>query len=531
MKQAIDLSATLTALFVLNKSFKARFKRYWGVQTIDGVEVFNQRLTYYPNTAADNTQKALNVLGMKNVINDGVKDMQGIASAWLYLNADKVTASALEDLSANLIGRRFEDTYTYEQWYESQIKLAWQDWIVNYVSHVDGVLVVDKQGIENYIRANCAAVLGTQGVISETSFVVDGEDEYVQDVLAKYVWLDINEAVFEIVVDSVSLIAYSTREIGAKLTAGEWERALTYKTEYGVCVAYKIRRKVVSIDDADAVVVAAKELLDSGKLINDKVKIRSDRVLGSVASVAVGTTNELFYNGQLRTSALGLERGKFSKLIMTALDQDYQIIKKKKKWWQTLLAIVIVIVIVVVSWGYAAPAASAAWGASNIAYMATLVAVGLSVVQYVGAAAGYGYMFEMYDGLIKFAGIVGTITGVAAIAQRVAATAAMSATEALTAAKSFVTKNIWQVGLKAVGAVLQFVTGNKLKSIQNANNSLQSKIKEQEEELYNMYDKEYNLPLEVIQWTSNPMGMDQSMFAVDYQYEPTKLNICRRSFV
>lgn len=531
MKQVVDLGATLTALFILNKSFKARFKKYWGVQTIGGVEVFNQRLTYYPNTAADNTQKALNVLGMKKTINDGVKDMQGIASAWLYLNPAKVTDGALSDLTANLVGRVFENSYTYNQWYSSQLKLAWQSWITNYVDSANDTLVVDTQGIENYVRANITSILSSQGAISDTVFSVDGEDEYVQDVLTKYVWLDSTEEVFELIVDSVNLISYSTREVTAKLVADDWNRAIKYNTGYGVCVAYRIRRKIVSIDDNATVVVSAKELLGSGKLIHDSVKVRAGSVFGSVLDEDIGTIDSLFYKGQLRTSALDLERGKFSKLVMTALDQDYRIIKKKKKWWQTLLAIVLVVVIVVVSWGYAAPAASAAWGVAEVAYLATYVALGLSLVQYVGAAAGYGYMFEMYDGLIKFTGIVGTVTGVASIAQRVTATAAMSATEALTAAKSFVTNNIWQVGIKAVGMVLQFVTGNKLKSIQNANNSLQSKIKEQEEELYNMYDKEYNMPLEAIQWTSNPMGMDQSMFAVDYQYEPTKLNICRRSFV
>ena len=531
MKQVIDLGATLVAHFILNKSFKARFKKYWGVQTIDGVEVFSPKLVYYPNTADANTQKALNVLGMKKTVNDGVKDMQGIASAWLYLNPDKVTTSAIEDLTANLIGRRFEDSYNYNQWYESQIKLAWQSWVVDYVSHVGDVATVDTQGIENYVRANIAAILNSQGAISETVFAIDDEDEYVSDVLTKYIWLDVNEEVFEIIVDDISLISYSTREITAKLSGDEWQRAIKYNTEYGVRIAYRIRRKIVSIDDDAAVVVAAKELLASTKSINDILKIASGRAISLPWLKENKVTNELFYKGQLRTSTLGLERGKFSKLIMSAIDQDYRIVKKKKKWYQKLLAIVLVVVVVVVSWGYAAPAASAAWGVAEVAYMATLVAVGLSLVQYVGAAMGYGYLFEMYDGLIKFAGIVGTITGVAALAQKIASAATMSATQMMASAKTFVTNNIWSVGLKAVSAVLQFVTGNKLSSIQNANNSLRDKIDAQEEELYNMYDKEYNMPLEAIQWTSNPMGMDQSMFAVDYQYEPTKLNICRRSFV
>ena len=150
------------------------------------------------------------------------------------------------------------------------------------------------------------------------------------------------------------------------------------------------------------------------------------------------------------------------------------------------------------------------------------------------SALGYADLVGFYGKFVRIFGMVGTILGITAALQNMAQRGIMETIKAKisdmgTGLMKFSSEMMFK-SLTYVGQVTNMVMGNQLKKINNANNSLQSKIKEQEEELYDMYDKEFNLPLEALTWQNSPLKVDDAQFEVDYLYEPTKMNICRRSF-
>ena len=92
MKKVIDIEKAMLTMFLINKAFKSKFKRNWGTTTVDGVEVFNERVYYYnmynPGlTKSTSVQKILKTLGIDKTINEAAGSYQGVESAWLYLNA------------------------------------------------------------------------------------------------------------------------------------------------------------------------------------------------------------------------------------------------------------------------------------------------------------------------------------------------------------------------------------------------------------------------------------------------------------
>lgn len=524
MKKVIDIEKAALAMFIINKAFKSKFKRYWGVTTIDGVEVFNKEFTYYSMyssglTASEPVQKMLTTLGMAKSINNVIGNYQGIESAWFFINPDKATATMTEDLTLSLLASRVEAAYNTGVWYNSVI-------IINASNILDGVMPVgndgkrhfDPEDAETWLLANYGSLMNSS-VQSSTELHPD-DAEFSNDVMAKYVLLDKDAEVFDIEITGVSVN-------GTPTPSG---------LVSSVAIEMRFRRNTILVNEDAVYLTVLKPILEQKASIRDRNFIINSRAIGILDGYEEEEiTNYLFYKGYLRTSTLLLERSEFSKLIKVCIDADYKKYVKKRKWYQKLLAIVIFVVIVWVSWGWGtAIAGPAATAATTMAYAATVAMVMLSLASMVFSAAGYADLVGFYGKFVKIFGAVGTILGITAAIQNMAQRGIMETLKAkiadLTTGLSKFSTEMMMKSLSYVGQVTNMVMGNQLKKINVANNSLTEKIKEQEEELYDMYDKEFNLPLEALTWQNSPLKVDDAQFEVDYLYEPTKMNICRRSF-
>ncbi len=522
MKKVIDIEKAMLAMFIINKAFKSKFKRYWGVTTLYGVEVFNKEFTYYNMydkglTASKPVQDMLKVLGMAKSINDAAGDYQGVERAWFFINPDKATTTIVEDLTLSLLASRIEAAYTAYTWYNSVIT-------INASNILDGVMPLGQDGkrhfnpedAEVWLLENYGSLVNSS--VQSNTELEPSDTEFSNDILAKYVLLDKDAEVFDVEITGVSMTGTPT----ASGLVGS------------VAIEMRFKRNTLLVDEDAVYLAALKPILEQKAAIRDMNFIINSRSIGIVDLVGEdGVTNDLFYKGYLRTSTLQLERSEFSKLIKVCIDADYKKYVKKRKWYQKLLALVVFVVIVWVSWGWAAPA-GAAISATTIAYAATAAALLLSLATMAFSALGYADLVGFYGKFVKIFGMVGTVLGITAALQNMAQRGIMETIKARisdmgTGLMKFSSEMMFK-SLSYVGQLTNMVIGNQLKKINNANNSLQDKINDQEEELYDMYDKEFNLPLEALTWQNSPLKVDDAQFEVDYLYEPTKMNICRRSF-
>ena len=522
MKKVIDIEKAMLAMFIINKAFKSKFKRYWGTTTVDGVEVFNKEFTYYNMhnkslTASKPVQDMLKVLGIAKSVNEAAGDYQGVERAWFFINPDKATKTIVEDLTLSLLASRIEAAYTAYTWYNSVIT-------INASNILDGVMPLGQDGkrhfnpedAEVWLLENYGSLVNSS--VQSNTELEPSDAEFSNDILAKYVLLDKDAEVFDIEITEVSMTGTPTASglIGS------------------VSIEMKFKRNTLLVNEDAVYLTVLKPILEQKAAIRDMNFIINSRAIGIIDDYEEEEiTNDLFYKGYLRTSTLLLERSEFSKLIKMCIDADYKKYVKKRKWYQKLLAVVVFAVIVWVSWGWAAPA-GAAISATTIAYAATAAALLLSLASMAFSALGYADLVGFYGRFVRIFGAVGTILGITAAIQNMTQRGIMETIKAkitdLTTGLSKFSTEMMMKSLSYVGQVTNMVMGNKLNKINVANNSLTEKIKEQEEELYDMYDKEFNLPLEALTWQNSPLKVDDAQFEVDYLYEPTKMNICRRSF-
>ena len=518
MKKVIDIEKAILAMFILNKAFKSKFKKYWGVTTVDDVEVFNKYFYYFMNrtgayTKTDSVQRMLKVLGCAKTINDGLGDYQGIENAWFFINPDKVPNSVLGTVSDSLFASKIEQQYTAYKWYNAIVTIsatALLDDIM--VLGVDGRRQFDANHAEEWLLANYRTLVNSS--VQSNTELQETDEEFTSDVLAKYVLLDKLNEVYDIEIIAVTMQ-------GTPTATG---------LHSSVSIELRFKRKTLVVDEHSTYIATLQEVFAEQQYSTDKAKILE---LFAETQNSV-YTNDVFYKGYLRTSALDLERSEFSKLVMLSLDTGYAQIKKKRKWYQKLIAVVIFVVVVWITWNpvYAA-AASGATGtalATAIAYAATISALILTAISFVASKLGYADLVGFYGKFIRIAGIVATITGIYAAVQNGLLTTLKTKLAEFSTGLSTFSKEMVLKSLTYVGQVTNMVMGNQLKKIDNANNSLNEKIKDQEAQLYDMYDKEFNLPLEALTWQNSPLKVDDAQFEVDYLYEPTKMNICRRSF-
>lgn len=539
MKTYIDMFETYKGLFLASHRLKNRFKKYWGVTTLDGVEVFNKRMVVWPGTDSNkNVVKILKMFGMYANIKKA--KFEGITNYYLWLNPAKMddysTISKdiiVNHLSAVIPNDEFQVILNYT---DTEDPKKFNGWTSEQVG---------TWFLANYATLRTGAYVECRG------------NTLVAEAVGYYVPLDVsgNFAV-RTVSATVTPIAYRT---SAGLTA--------YRSGISVELAAK---QVSPLQEDDTIVDMMLNETDP----NRKNKITTvfgldadtdddtaaawlsggrSGVFSSLTSLGGNKTDEIWYRGRLRTQILDssyVDRDTFASILAGSMDTGYT--KKKTKWWKKLLSIVIVVIAVVLS---------VATGGGSLTLMQFAFNLGvamlaLTAIQFVIAKSGDLAWAEYFGSIVQIVSMVSMVLGVASFIQNMAAKVVQQAaqqslvqaasaavkeafTELATAASklasevslgnamSFLGSKIMTLGRMMLEKLMDMRVSTAAKEL----GELQDAVQQSKEELADLTDKEVHIGVEDIKYYTSPLKLDNLPFEVDCLYEGTKMNICRPSFV
>ena len=542
MKTYIDMFETYKGLFLASHRLKNRFKKYWGVTTLDGVEVFNKQMVVWPGTDSNkNVVKILKMFGMYANIKQA--KFEGITNYYLWLNPAKMDnyATISKDIIVNHLNAVIPN-------YEFQIVLNYTD-------------AEDPKKFNGWTSEQVSTwFLANYATLRTGAYVECRGNTLVAEAVGYYVPLDVsgNFAV-RTVSATVTPIAYRT---SAGLTA--------YHT--GISVEL-VAKQVSPLQEDDTIVDMMLNETDP----NRKNKIttmfgldadtdddtaaawltsaaRTGGIFRSITNRGSNKTNEIWYRGQLRTQILDssyVDRDAFAGILASSMDTGYT--KKKTKWWKKLLSIVIVVIAVVLS----VPS-----GGLSMATLGTfavnlgIAALVLTAVQFVVAKSGDTGWAQYLGKFVQVVGIASMIAGIGSFIQNTVAKLAQdtakqglidtamaavknAVTEVTTAASAFAKDMTISNALNVLGSkvvslgrmlVEKFMDMRVKTAADELNDALES-VKQSKEELAELTDKEVHIGVEDIKYYTSPLKLDNLPFEVDYLYEGTKMNICRPSFV
>ena len=538
MKPYIDFFATFQGEFLGGKRFKNRMYRYWGTEYVDGIEVFKDRLYVYPEFGK-NQEKVTKAIGAYQSIKNA--DFSSVAAYYLYLNSDKWTGQ--DELVEETLIQKIEAATPLEEEFEVNI---------NYTESTETNMYAGwtEQQIYTYTTANWATIF-------DNIYVEARGDNIGREVVGMYVLFD-DGSIFETTLKTAGVYPKKSTFVSDDtpwlFRPDSWvttiSLTLTCKRIADVTVGSAFYQGIKR-EKSEAKDRALRELQSSKNWNSEDgvVGIRRD-----------SKTDGFWYKGQLRASTMSLSGKDFGKLFTRSLDTGF--VKKKTKWWKKVLGFVVVVIGILLIPTGAGPAVIAAYLA-----VTTLVLIGL---QYVFAKSGDATAAEYMGRWVKVANILSIATGIAAIAQSIAkqglmqtvksaftSATASAGTGTITQAASTtmtaeatalglagdtvtqvsvqsvgevsITKSL-SMGAKIVGKLMEFRNSMLAAKMDATYNSELQAVRQSEDELAEMYDKELNIGVEDIVMSTNPIKMDNLQFEVDYLYEPTKYNIGRPSF-
>ena len=563
MKSYIDLFETLKGEFIASLKYKNRFKKYWGTEFIDGIEVLKKQFTVYPNTGSDRVQKLLKLLGSRSSINSA--NFEGIESYYFFLNPSKSDTMDDENIDQALAAK-----------------------INNYVG-VDGkvesylVFTIEKdpnyfkgftnQQIINYITNDYDTNYNLLSGLASGKKISD-------ETIGGYLLFD-NGQHFNTTITNATVSAYKT------FTRVESESgSVKYISKFITQIAIEIKAIQTSYVTSTSNIVIQmkneqKELNRTGLqmfLESTENEIIQDGEQYSFRKVRAEKTDYIWYKGQFRVSFLEdklfKNRDKL-KILLSSVDTGY--VKKKVKWYKKALGfilIVIAVVIAVFSVGTSAPLSTMLAAIGTAVGVSTMVMVGIqSYLAKHGDPNAAGYMGRW----IKIGGIISIVAGISAVITNISRQAAIEAaketiiktgvSEATASSSvalmdiagiesfnlatgttvglsnyasatmnmlssSFSTgwKSITSTALKVTNYTLKTISSMRLESAQNEVNSLRDEYNKSQEEITSLTDKELHIGIENIKWYTNPLTIDNMRFDTNHLYEGTKFNIGRPSF-
>ena len=556
MKPYIDFFETFKSEFLGVKRFRNRFIKRWGTQTIDGVEVLNERFTVYPGwdyknsdgtytENANNIQNMCKMLGSLSQIKEA--DFSPIAGYYFWLNPAKDEAVELEK---ELLAEKVDLFCPFEEWFESTI---------NYVDTEDPSKFNGwtKEQILEYIDNDYRNIFS-----KSNGFVI--EDELIPKVMGKYVLFDDGtEFEVEVVSSAVTSIAHTP-------AVSIWYGRT--KTIYytGLNLVIRWRRIAYDVDPDGLLVTAMMEEEEEARLYDLAQMSKSTNVedeSGNFNLYTATVTNDVWYKSQLRLSAINSSSIKTQVAVDTILGViDTGQIKKKVKWYKKLLGFVLIIISLVVAF-------YTGGGSLSLTSVATALGVAMFVMTLIQAkwaktnAAAAGYMGRW----ISIASMVSLAVGIANIYQSIAKTALrQTATAGLVATgvaeataqtavasmsevaiQEFVASAGLEVGasamVKAASSMLlsswksvAFKVVEKVVSMRQEQMAADLENKSQQledsnEALEDMMDKNLHIGIKDIEWYTDLDGLAASRYDVDHYYEaePATMhvgNICRASF-
>ena len=543
--------------------YKNRFKRYWGTEFIDGVEVLKKQFTVYPNSGSDNVQRILKLLGARSSINSA--NFEGIESYYFFLNPSKSDTMSQENIDQALAAK-----------------------INNYVGvdgKVESYLVFTLEQDPNYFKG-----FTRQQIIDyitsdyDTNYnlltgLASGE-KISDETIGGYLLFD-NGQHFNTTINKANVSAYKTF-IRVEKESGSVNYIPRFITQISLEISAIQKSTVLSTSNIVVHMIdEQKELNRTGLqmfLESTENEIIQDGQQNSFRKVRTGKTDYIWYKGQFRVSFLEDKLFKTKdklKILLSSVDTGY--VKKKVKWWKKALGFVLIVVAVVIAVftvGAGAPLSTMLVAIGTAVGISTMVMVGIQTYWAKHGdpnAAGYMGRWVKIGGIISAAaGIAAVVTNIgrqaaveaakqAMIEQGATSVAAESATSLMTSSaiesfnasagvtlgasnyanatinmlsSSFNTgwQSITSTALKVTNFTLKTISNMKLEAAQNEVNSLRDEYNKSQDEITALTDKELHIGIENIKWYTSPLTIDNMRFDTNHLYEGTKFNIGRPSF-
>lgn len=557
MKSYIDFFETYKGELLGTKKFRNKFIRLWGTETVNGVQVMKSRFTVYPgylNKNADGTytdeakkiQSFCKMLGSWSQVKES--NFKAIAGYYFYLNPTKDDTS---ELAKELLAEKV-DLFCPKD--------VWQECTINYIdksnpTRFDGW---SKEQILAYIDNDYANIFSTGN-----GFII--EDDIDKLAIGQYVLFD-DGTEFAVEVVSSSRTAIQNTQ-GLQFTTGR--NSNLYYTGLNVVIRYK--RIVDDIDPNGLLITAminevnAANIAKSQELqrssFNDDYEIVSDTDF---------LDNELWYNGQLRYSAVIASGVKTKVAVETVLSVlDTGTVKKKVSWWKKALGFVLIIIAIALTFIPGTQAAAGGLWSALAIYMGTAVLI-MTLIQAQWAKSN-GAAAEYMGRWVKIANIVSMVAGLAAlytalakqalaqalttelVKQGATQAAAQSAVAAMTevavastsaslgvtaTASSFVTaagnmimNSFKSIGMKVAGKVIEMRQASMEADLQNTT----AQYEESQEALADTLDKNMNIGVEDIKWYTDLSEQANTRYDFNAPYEAESAtvhigNICKASF-
>ena len=366
MKSYIDLFETFKGELIGSLKYKNRFKRYWGTEFIDGVEVLKKQFTVYPNTGSDNVQRILKLLGARSSINSA--NFEGIESYYFFLNPSKSDTMSQENIDQALAAK-----------------------INNYVGidgKVESYLVFTLEQDPNYFKG-----FTQQQIIDyitsdyDTNYnlltgLASGE-KISDETIGGYLLFD-NGQHFNTTINKANVSAYKTF-IRVEKESGSVNYIPRFITQISLEISAIQKSTVLSTSNIVVHMIdEQKELNRTGLqmfLESTENEIIQDGQRYSFRKVRRGKTDYIWYKGQFRVSFLEDKLFKTKdklKILLSSVDTGY--VNKKVKWYKRALGFVLIVVSVVIAVftvGAGAPLSTMLVAIGTAVGVATLVMVGI----------------------------------------------------------------------------------------------------------------------------------------------------------
>jgi hypothetical protein len=455
-----DIGDTLRASFISDMSTINRIKRFWGADTVNGVEVFKHKQYYYPdNYKSPEFEDLFRFLGAYE--NVTAFDPRGVESAWLYFNKNNNTTLVdyPEFITSNLNQLWWDDsdgvmpsglTLTTNIVIEAKQTSASDTSIrtseLLSPSSSKAQLMLDIAANYEALWDTCLISQQGVGVINKGS-ITDSVTAHVtpdeDDLSPNDPWLEV-------------ISRYALRTNGIPCTIKDvsigigTEGPRLYST-YIVTIeipynAFSVGEVFVSdiFDDLDTTYASvlgtrlsytngywtkkAIQSMDASGLEDGTVVTRPYRLWETEAAESDALYDALWYNyagnWYLRAApfsdprSYGLTHRQLTQYVLQLVDTGYQ--KKKAPWWKELLAIVVFVVAVVlapVSGGGSIAALSSAGGvalAQAVVFASLVLSLATAVLSAVGAdewALAFSQASKTLAPLAQVASIYLAITG------------------------------------------------------------------------------------------------------------------------
>lgn len=590
MKSYIDFFETFKGEFLSSLKFKNKFIRYWGTETIDGVQVLKKRFILYPGYEKQSVKNLLKLIGADKQFNS--KSFKNVKKYYLYLNPSKADTLNQENLDL-IIASKINNYCQIDEELIVNLNFTLEDKTSDYFKNFT------KQMILDYLVADYDNMYNLLD-----NYTVG--DTLLIHTIGSYILFDDNQH-FEINVlkTGISSIPYQKKISTYDNDSDEYITA--YRT--GISIQFSAKRKSM-VNSNSKIVNHIKDETDEAK------KTRLQQLIESENNESISDdyiwikqreekTDDVWYKGRFRVGFLndknGIKTIEKSKILISAIDTGYTL--PKTKWWKKILGpvlIVIAIVVTVLSGGTLGPAAFAMSLAANVG-IAVLVMTGLQIyfakhgdpaaAQYMGRWIVIGQIISVATGIyalianlsrqaaVQAATKAATESATQASLQSganavsniavssngvsITATSVATVTETGTAISTTITEGIisgsqvlnvgfsqylstafemftssvttgWQSITSNAMKLIKFISDTRYKmkaqNLQTENNARQEMLDKTNEDLEAINDREFNIGVEDIKWYTDDLRSDRSIYDVDYLYGGTKHNILRPSF-